>query len=198
MQLNELIARFSRTNHRLTIPTLLTLARIAVTPCIIFAMVYQYWGIAFSLFVFAAITDLLDGFLARILDQKSLLGACLDPIADKLLTLSVFGTLAFVQSPLFAIPAWFVIIMLIKELLLMLGAGLVYLICGQLRIAPLKIGKIAMFAQVMFIIWLFACYFFQWVPVRTYWAMLLLVMAVVLWAFIRYTLVGISQLRRCR
>lgn len=198
MHLKDLLARFARTNHRITLPTLLTLVRIVFTPFIVAAMVYQQWGIAFVLFVIAAVTDLLDGFFARILDQKSLLGACLDPVADKILTLSVFATLAFVQSPLFSIPTWFVAIMLLKELVLLLGAGAVYLICGRLQVRPLILGKVAMFMQVIFIIWLFACYFFKWVPVRTYWAMLFGVLGIVVLALVQYATFGIDQLRQCR
>lgn len=198
MHLKDLLARFARTNHRITLPTLLTIVRIVLTPFIITAMIYQQWGIAFILFVIAAVTDLLDGFLARVLDQKTLLGACLDPVADKILTLSVFATLAFVQSPLFSIPTWFVAIMLLKELVLLFGAGIVYLICGQLQVRPLILGKVAMFMQVIFIIWLFACYFFKWVPMRTYWVMLVTVLCVVLLALVQYALFGVSQLRRCR
>ncbi len=198
MHLKDFLTRFARANHRITLPTLLTIVRIVFTPFIVAAMIYQQWGIAFILFVIAAVTDLLDGFLARVLDQKTLLGACLDPVADKILTLSVFTTLAFVQSPLFSIPTWFVIIMLAKELVLLGGAGIVYLICGTLQVRPLPLGKAAMFAQVVFIIWVFACYFFKWVPVKTYWAMLYGVLGIVLLALIQYITFGIEQLRQCR
>jgi cardiolipin synthase (CMP-forming) len=198
MQIRDLLRRFAHTKHRLTIPTILTIVRIIFTPCIIAAMIGHHWGIAFTLFVIAAITDLLDGLLARILDQKSFLGACLDPIADKFLTLSVFITLAFVQSPLFSIPHWFVAIILIKESILLGGAVSIYVICGQLQVRPLIMGKIAMFMQVVFIIWLFACYFFKWVPIHTYWAMLIVTLLVVLLALVQYTKFGFSQLCRCR
>ena len=78
-----------------------TLLRIASVPFIVASMVTQHWGIAFFLILFASATDLLDGFLARNFDQKTFLGACLDPIADKILILSCYFTLAFWQSPLF-------------------------------------------------------------------------------------------------
>ncbi len=105
---------------RLTLPTMLTIARIVLVPFIIGAMVMQHWGLAFCLFIVSSLTDMLDGTFARLLDQQTFLGACLDPIADKLLLLSVFTALAFVQSPLFSIPLWFVILVLIRELIIVL------------------------------------------------------------------------------
>ena len=117
---------------KITISTLFTLARIAITPLIVIAMVFQQWGAAFILFVCAALTDIIDGHLARLCDEKTFLGACLDPIADKILILSCFFMLAFVQSPLFTIPLWFVLLVLIKELVLIGGAIALYIIKGHI------------------------------------------------------------------
>src|SRR3990167_8993776 len=107
---------------KLTLSSWLTIARIALTPVIVIGMIKQWWGVASILFAVACITDMLDGNLARLRNEQTLLGACLDPIADKVLILSCFFTLAFVQSPLFAIPKWFVFLVLVKELLLIIGA----------------------------------------------------------------------------
>ena len=68
-----------------------------------------------GLFAVAAISDILDGWLARYLHEHTFLGACLDPIVDKLLVLSVFATLALFHTPLFALPRWFVMLVFIKE-----------------------------------------------------------------------------------
>ena len=99
---------------RITVPTLLTFMRILLTFGVIGAMIYHNWGTAFVVFLAAAFTDVLDGGLARWWNEKTFLGACLDPIADKFLVLSIFFTLAFVQSPLFHIPIWFFSIVFIK------------------------------------------------------------------------------------
>ncbi len=156
----------------LTFPTLLTIIRISLTPLVVGAMIAQKWGCAFLLFLIAAITDVLDGWLARLYNNQTFIGASLDPVADKLLLVSCFVTLAFVQSPLFAIPLWFVGIILCKEVLLIIGVIVFWSIKGIVQIRPTRLSKLTTFVQVCFIIWLFACYFFSWLPVKTYWTML--------------------------
>src|SRR5476651_2511993 len=126
---------------KITFSTLLTLARIAITPMIVIAMATFNWGIACTLFCIAAATDIADGYLARWLNERTFLGACLDPIADKLLVLSCFFTLAFVQSPLFSIPLWFVLLVLCKELILIIGATILYYLKGHITIHPTLLGK---------------------------------------------------------
>lgn len=180
---------------RLTIPTVLTLLRLFLVPCIIFAMMTQRWGLAFWLFVISTITDSLDGMLARLLNQKTFLGACLDPIADKALLLSVFCTLAFYQSPLFSIPLWFVLSVLIRELIILFGAWIIMLLRGHLNIRPTRLGKMTTMMQMLFIMWLFACYFFNWMPIKTYYSMLGILLILVFLSFIQYLRDGIAQLR---
>lgn len=156
----------------ITFANLLTTARIIVTPFIVKAMINQSWQTAFFLFIFAALTDMLDGFFARRWHEKTLLGACLDPIADKVLILSIFFTLAFVQSPLFSIPLWFVLLIVLKEFVLIAGVGILYALYGSVEIKPSFLGKSTTVIQMLFIVWLFACYFFKWVPMKTYDTML--------------------------
>ncbi len=156
----------------ITLATLFTITRIILTPFIVWAMINQSWQAAFFLFVFAALTDMLDGFFARCLNEKTVLGACLDPVADKLLILSIFFTLVFVQSPLSSIPLWFVVLILTKELLQIVGVGVLYLLNGTIEIKPSLLGKSTTVVQILFIMWLFACYFFHWLPIKTYYTML--------------------------
>lgn len=190
--------RFLRTipphEKRMTISTWLTLARIALVPIIVVAMITSQWGLAFWLFVTAAVTDVLDGNVARWRNEQTFLGACLDPIADKFLLISCFCTLAFVRTPLFSIPRWFVIFMLIKELIIVGGAYVIYLTRGSVSIEPTRLGKMTTVFQVIFIIWLFACYFFQWVPVKTYCVMLTGVLVIVGVSFTQYLVIGVRQL----
>ncbi len=188
------IKRLLAKKWRFTIPTYLTISRIFLTPFIIGAMVTHHWGVAFWLFIIAAVTDVLDGVFARLLNQKTFLGACLDPLADKLLIISCFFTLAFVQSPLFHIPIWFVSFVLLKEILQVMGAGILFSVRACLYVRPSILGKAAMAAQTTFIIWLFACYFFHWLPIRTYVFMLGIVVVLVSLSFIQYVLMGYKQL----
>ena len=121
---------------RLTVPTILTLFRLFCVPIIVYAMTTFHWGVAFWTIIIASLTDSADGYIARNFNQKTFLGACLDPIADKILVLSVYITLAFVQSPLFSIPLWFVWLVLIKETVLIGGAAALYLKKGFLDVQP--------------------------------------------------------------
>ena len=187
--------RLPAREKRLTLSTYVTIARIILAPLIVLAMTQRAWGLAFGLFLGAVLTDILDGQLARLLKEQTFLGACLDPVADKILIVSVFFTLSFVQSPVFSIPLWFVWLVLIKELLQIVGAFAVYAIKGHIIVRPTILGKFGMFAQSSFIIWLFACYFFRWFPIKTYYTVLGVVIIVVLASFIRYAQIGIKQLR---
>lgn len=180
---------------KITFSTFLTLIRIALVPCIVIAMIYHAWQLAFWLFITAAITDILDGLFARWLNDHTFLGAVLDPLADKLLILSVFFTLAFVQSPLFTIPLWFVILVLVKEIIQVCGAVVVYILNGHLIIAPTRLGKVTMAAQTLFITWLFSCYFFNWVPIRTYYVVLTGLLSLVVLTFVHYVRIGCAQVR---
>lgn len=180
---------------KITLSTVLTIIRIILVPIIVAAMVMHSWGVSFFLFVIAAITDCLDGTLARLLHQKTFLGAFLDPLADKFLILSCFFTLAFVQSPLFVIPKWFVWFVLCKEVLQLSGAVFVYLRKGHIEIRPTLLGKVTATAQMGFIIWLFACYFFQWVPIKTYYTMLGLLLVLITVSLLQYARIGIRFLR---
>lgn len=182
----RLFKKLPQREKKITLSTAITLARIALTPIIVIAMVYGSWGIAFWLFIGAAISDVLDGYLARLLNDNTFLGACLDPLADKLLILSVFFTLAFISTPLFVLPAWFVITVLAKEMLLIVSAIFLFIKQGHLEVRPLLLGKLAMIVQTLFIIWLFSCYFFHWMPVKTYTFMLGVVLIVVLASLVGY------------
>jgi cardiolipin synthase (CMP-forming) len=176
---------------KLTIANMLTFIRILLVPFIVHAMVIQWWGAAFFLFITAALTDVADGFLARRYNEKSFFGACLDPVADKLLLLSCFFTLAFVQSPLFAIPGWFFAIVLIKEMVILGGSLLLLLLDCGFTVHPTMLGKATTVVQVSFITWLFACYFFHWLPIKTYYCMIGIMLCFVLLSCYQYLRIGL-------
>lgn len=180
---------------RITISTFLTLIRLILIPFIVISMIMQAWHIAFTLFIIAGITDVLDGWIARLLNQRTFLGAALDPLTDKILTIAVFATLSFAQSPLFTIPHWFVMLVLFKELVQITGAIYIYIRKGHLTIAPTWLGKSLGLVQTAFVSWLFACYFFHWVPIKTYFVMLGAVTFLVILTFIDYLRIGFAQVR---
>ena len=79
----------------MTVPNLITLIRLLLVPSVVFALLTGYMGWAFAGFLLAGISDGIDGFIARHFDQRSELGAYLDPMADKLLLVSVFVVLGY-------------------------------------------------------------------------------------------------------
>lgn len=171
---------------------MLTLARLALVPFIVWAMVASCWMVALVLFMIAALTDMLDGNLARSRNEQTILGACLDPLADKVLLLSCFITLAFVPSPLFTIPLWFVLLLLLKDLILVSGVFTIYARSGVVAVRPTKFGKATTVFLLIFIAWLFACYFYNWEPLKTYYVMLGLALMAVLASLLQYLRIGVS------
>lgn len=165
-----------------------------LVPCIVYALVTEQLAYACALFIAAAATDCIDGALARLLDEQTQLGALLDPVADKLLLLSSFFTLAYIDSPLFSIPWWFVGIVLVRELVIVGGVIVCYWYTRQWRIEPTRLGKMTTAVQVSFIVWLFACYFFAWLPVKTYKLMLGIIAMVELISLAQYVRIGVRQL----
>ena len=142
--------RFSYSIDRwLTFPNFLTCSRIILTPCVVVAIIYYAWHIAFCLFFVAALTDVLDGYLARLLHEPTIIGAVLDPIADKILLLSTFVTLALMHVPLLGIPTWFVNVMVLREVIIVVGAGVLLFIGHPMDITPTRAGKMTTFFQFM-------------------------------------------------
>ena len=125
------------------LPNLLTTLRLLLLPLFLTLLVYRRPGPALVVMLVAALSDALDGLLARWLDQRTAIGSFLDPLADKLLSVSGFVTLALIGP----IPAWFVIVVISRDVLISLGALVLYLHDGRIEIAPSLTGKAAMLGQ---------------------------------------------------
>ena len=135
----------------LYIPTALTLLRILLVPCLAWDIITLHTQRALILFIVAALTDFFDGFLARLWKTETKIGALLDPLADKILIISCYGALFFNQTTAIPIPAWFIVIITAKELLLVIGT-LYGIINGKtIPIKPTPFGKAAMVLQVTFV-----------------------------------------------
>ncbi|HEX2978111.1 MAG TPA: CDP-alcohol phosphatidyltransferase family protein [Candidatus Babeliales bacterium] len=131
-----------------TLPTLITLFRIALIPFIVYALHDQSYLRAFIFFICAAISDVLDGMLARFLKQQTIIGALLDPLADKLLigALVVFFTFYTQQ-----LPVWFFMLYVIKECTLICGAAYLFFTNGATIKADVW-GKLAMGIQTILMV----------------------------------------------
>lgn len=127
----------------MNLPNLITTLRLLLLPVFLTLLVYRELVPALAVLVAAALSDALDGLIARRLNQKTAIGSFLDPLADKLLSVSGFVTLAVVGP----IPAWFVIVVISRDVIVSLGSLVLYLHDGRLEIAPTLAGKAAMLCQ---------------------------------------------------
>ena len=126
-------------------PNLLTLLRLIFIPLTVIAVLDNHYRWALGIFIAAGISDGLDGLLARLLEQKTVLGQYLDPIADKLLLSTMFLVLATMHK----IP-WSVTVMVFsRDIIIVIIAALLYA-TGQVRIVrPSWFGKANTLAQIV-------------------------------------------------
>jgi len=131
----------------------ISIARIILIPFFIAAIVYSRLGVALVLFMLAVISDAADGFIARALKQKTELGTILDPIADKLLLMSAYITLSIANlKELITIPPYVMIVVISRDVIIVLGSIMVYMIKGALEVSPSILGKVTTFFQMMTIV----------------------------------------------
>lgn len=128
----------------LTVPNLITLARLCAVPAAVWLMLRHRLDIAFLVFVGAGISDAVDGWLARVWNARSAVGALLDPIADKALLVSVYVTLAAIG----VLPDWLAILVVFRDLLIVGGVITLWMLGMPARIRPLMVSKANTFAQI--------------------------------------------------
>jgi len=106
-------------------------------------------------FATAAICDGVDGYIARRYNQISELGTILDPLADKLLLVSGVVVLSFDHAPhLGQMPLWLTVTIIGRDLLILIGLGVVYITVGKVKVRPRMAGKIATVLQMASVLWL--------------------------------------------
>jgi cardiolipin synthase len=133
-----------------TIPNVLSLLRMGLTPLFIISVVNGQPVWALSIFVVAGVTDALDGFIARAYGQQSRLGAYLDPIADKLLLMSAYVILAIPGlHPGAHIPPWVTVLVIARDLLIVIVALMFYLAIGFKSFRPTVLSKVNTIVQVV-------------------------------------------------
>lgn len=133
----------------LSIPNILSILRMGLVPLFIIAVVDGEPVKALALFAIAGVTDSLDGFIARFWRQQTLLGAFLDPIADKMLLVSAYVVLTIPPlNPELTIPVWVTVLVIARDVLIVVLAVILHIVTGQRSFPPLKIGKITTTAQI--------------------------------------------------
>lgn len=130
------------------IPNILTILRLILVPCFLAASMQRMYVVACVIFVTAAVTDILDGMIARRLNVKSRLGALLDPIADKTLMVCGFLYYTFARDlPRMSIPGWLTFAVFIRDFLIISFAYLLWTRVQIKRFPPSAMGKASTLLQ---------------------------------------------------
>ena len=127
----------------MNLPNLITFARLLSVPVAVYLIMQSEHRAAFVLFVLAGISDALDGYLAKHNDQTTQLGAILDPMADKTLLVGVYVTLGLQGS----LPNWLVMLVVFRDLLIVGGVMILFLLRFEVKMRPLIISKVNTAAQ---------------------------------------------------
>ena len=143
----------------MSLPNQLTLLRILMFPGIVASLIYyspeRDWlrFLALGLFVAAVATDALDGFIARTRHQQTHLGALLDPLADKLLIVGTLISCAVIRGlpEWMHVPAWFNILVISRDALLVSGAAFLMIVKGTRNMRPNFLGKCTAASQMLVI-----------------------------------------------
>lgn len=122
----------------------LTLARMLLIPAFVILLIYGYRGWALVVFMTAGLTDLLDGLIARMTGEKTVLGAWLDPMADKMLLVTMFVmlTLPSIGEPN-RLPLWFTVLVISRDIAIVGTVAVVNLAIGPRTFRPSIYGKVA-------------------------------------------------------
>ena len=137
----------------MNLPNLITIARILLVPVVVWAIASREWQIAFLLFLIAGVSDAIDGFLAKRFGMSSELGAYLDPLADKVLIVSIY-----IAS---VIPRWIVILVVSRDILIIGGVMLAWFLGKAVRVKPVLVSKLNTVAQIVFACLVLAALAFQ-------------------------------------
>ena len=157
----------------LTFANKVTVGRILLVPFFIATVLYMNpqhpylrW-VALGLFLTAVVSDVIDGFIARVYHQKTKAGAILDPLADKVLLISAFICLYIRRGSFEEIvfPLWFVVAIISRDLILLLGAGIIQLTTGKLEIEANRSGKTTAFLQIVCVLGMLL----QWSFTKIFW-----------------------------
>src|SRR3990167_4397692 len=132
----------------MNIPNLLTIFRITLVPIFVIFVIHNDLWRALIIFILAGITDGLDGFIARLLNQRTVVGAYLDPIADKMLLMSAYIGLAFKDM----LPGWLSVIVVSRDIIILAGIAIISLMGKGTEIRPSVASKFTTVFQILTII----------------------------------------------
>lgn len=179
------------------LPNIVTLSRLLIAPLTYFFIINNQFGWAFICFLFAGLSDGLDGYLARRWNVVSKIGRILDPIADKALMFITFLTLGYLGK----IYLWLVILVISRDVLIILCGFITFLCQLKIHFTPIWSSKINTFFQIIFVsvILIAQTSFYQQIMPETgqYWLIELLTIVTgitTIWSGIEYAVYFINQL----
>ncbi len=132
----------------MNLPNALTIIRILLIPLFLYKVIQGEILFAIVVYLTAAFTDVLDGFIARTWNLQTKLGTYLDPLADKLLIATSYVTLAVLHL----IPLWLAIAVLSRDIIIALGSLTIYLMEGELTVRTHPVGKVTTFFQFLYVL----------------------------------------------
>jgi cardiolipin synthase len=144
----------------LSIPNLITLARILLVPVVVWAIASHQMLFAFLLFAAAGVSDAVDGFLAKRFGMASDLGRYLDPLADKVLIVAIYVSLGIAD----ALPRWLVILVVSRDLLIVGGVIFSWLIDKPVSVKPHPVSKLNTAFQLVLVALVLAALGFNFDP----------------------------------
>lgn len=134
----------------LTYANQLTILRMLFVPCFVILLIYGHPKLATIVFLLAGITDGLDGLLARKLQQKTVLGSFLDPMADKILLTAAFVTLTIPSVPMaLHIPTWLTILTISRDVIIAVSVLVIHLQTQHSSFPPSLLGKCTTAVQLL-------------------------------------------------
>ena len=153
----------------------ITILRILLIPFFVVEVLYYaqngnelYRFLAVLCFAVAAICDGVDGYIARRYNQRSELGAILDPLADKLLLVSGIVLLSFDHRPyLETVPLWLTGTIIGRDVLILIGMVVIQLMVGKVKVRPRIIGKVATVLQMVVVLWIMLKWAENWLRALT-------------------------------
>lgn len=144
----------------MSIPNFLTLLRIILIPWFAILLINGSINQALWVFAGAALTDGLDGMIARWFSQKTLLGAYLDPIADKMLLSTAYISLAVLK----AIPIWLTVIVISRDVIILVGVSILFLNQVKFEIKPSTYSKLTTIFQLLLVLMVLSSGYIHYTP----------------------------------
>lgn len=169
----------------INVPNAITILRLISIPIILIYLLHGRYELALVFFVLAGLSDALDGFLARTLNQKTLLGAIMDPIADKLLLDSIYIILAYLKL----LPDWLAIIVVSRDVFILIGFVILTFFKKRLEVRPSIPGKLTTTLQITTVILVL-----KGVSTRVVEGAILLTAAITVFSGLHYLYLGLKSL----